>query len=53
MPRERESILGVFVGQLGEVVEDFHGLPFANPILVSDGGGDLRFGECFSHSLFS
>ena len=50
--REGESVLGVFVGQISDAVEDVNRLALAETIFFSDCSGDLLFRECFSHSQF-
>ena len=52
-PRQRESILGLLVSELNDAVQNLDGLLLSDSVFFRDRGRDLRFRECFSHSLFS
>src|SRR5579883_2794523 len=48
---QRESVLGVFVGQISERLEILDGLLFGDADLLSERRSDLGFRERFSHSI--
>src|SRR5262249_32846040 len=48
-----KSVLRLLVSQLSDSIESLDSLLFGNARLFSNRGGDLRFGHCFSHSLWS
>ena len=43
--REGESVLGILVGQFGDLLEDFSRLPFGDAALVSNRSRNLGFRE--------
>jgi hypothetical protein len=49
---ERKGILRVPVGELRNLFENLDRLFLRKAGLLGDGSCDLRFGECFSHSVF-
>ena len=52
-PGKGEAVLGILVGELGNVIEDFDGLLLGDAGFFSDRSSDLRFGQCFGHILGS
>src|SRR5579883_346325 len=49
----REGVLGLLVSKIGNRVESLGRLLFGDTSLLGNCRGDLRFGHCFCHSLFS